>query len=100
VDALDPDDWRSAAACFGEPIGTFFAPVGPLKNLEAEDDLADVRRCARALRICRGCPVRGACLVEHLTELDGVFGGTTPRQRRDLRRSLGLRSKAAGRVTS
>ena len=40
-----------------------------------------------AVAICGGCPVRGACLATALDigECDGVWGGTTPRERRAMR---------------
>lgn len=42
-----------------------------------------------AKRICARCPVRAECLRYALTdpELDGIWGGTTPRERQRLRRS-------------
>ena len=42
---------------------------------------------AAARRICATCPVRDDCLRYALTDpdLDGIWGGTTPRQRQRLR---------------
>ena len=40
----------------------------------------------RALRVCDVCPVRSECLAAHLDEEAGIFGGTTARQRANLRR--------------
>ena len=42
---------------------------------------------AAARRICATCPVRAECLRYALTDpdLDGIWGGTTPRQRQRLR---------------
>jgi hypothetical protein len=34
-----------------------------------------------AVSICRGCPMREACLLTHRTEPFGIFGGLTPSQR-------------------
>lgn len=41
-----------------------------------------------ALRVCRRCPVRAECLEVALAnkEDDGIWGGTTPRQRRAIRK--------------
>lgn len=40
-----------------------------------------------AKRICRACPIQAACLAYALADnsLDGIWGGTTPRQRRAIR---------------
>lgn len=35
--------------------------------------------------VCQGCPIKQACLDEHLGEAYGVWGGTTPRDREILR---------------
>jgi len=42
--------------------------------------------CEPAKRICRGCPVRAECLSHALEhgENDGIWGATSPRQRRAL----------------
>lgn len=42
-----------------------------------------------ALKVCAACPVTKECLEYALTinERDGVLGGTTPSQRRRLRRA-------------
>jgi hypothetical protein len=37
-------------------------------------------------RFCARCPRAEACLEENVTALDGVFGGTTPLQREEMRR--------------
>jgi WhiB family redox-sensing transcriptional regulator len=38
-------------------------------------------------RVCAQCPVRTQCLEEALADssLDGIWGGTTPRERQQLR---------------
>lgn len=51
---------------------------------------ANSRQVRTAVGICADCPVRTECLryaVEH-TEVAGVWGGTTMRQRESLRESL------------
>lgn len=62
--------WRQQAACVGYDI--FFPTRG-------EDTNA-------AKRICEPCPVRGKCLSLGLKEDHGIWGGTTLRQRRKIRR--------------
>jgi WhiB family transcriptional regulator, redox-sensing transcriptional regulator len=77
-----PNDplWRDRAACLGEDPELFFPEKGEWAKAE------------RAKRICRGCSVQGACLHESLygpqaaADEVGIFGGTTPRERRGLRR--------------
>jgi len=67
--------WVDEAACRGVNPKLFDA----VSALHAE----------AALRICKGCPVKEACLREALAEdvnPDGVWGGTTQLERRKLRR--------------
>jgi WhiB family redox-sensing transcriptional regulator len=44
----------------------------------------------RAIAICKQCPVRDLCLDYALTnnEMIGVWGGTTPSQRKRMRKAL------------
>lgn len=69
--------WHAQAACRGRGPSLFFPGQG--EPLEA----------ARA--ICAGCPVRADCLADSLGRPscgdNGVWAGTSPRQRRDLRRT-------------
>lgn len=64
--------WRAQAACAGTPASVFFVEQG-----------ADV---AAARQICAGCPVQAECLADALDRHEpyGVWGGTTPRERRSL----------------
>ena len=74
---VDPDPtWRLEAACRGWPQPEVFFP--------GRGDTNAVR-AARA--VCAGCPVREPCLAFALAEhiLEGVWGGTSERQRRRLR---------------
>ena len=55
-------------------------------------DERDNSNAARAKRICATCPVQADCLayaLEHVENLRGVWGGTTPRERLTMRRELG-----------
>lgn len=64
--------WVSMANCRDRDPAIFFnyGPSGkPKRNLE------------HAREICRACPVRLVCLQTHLLEADGIFGGTTPKER-------------------
>jgi WhiB family redox-sensing transcriptional regulator len=62
--------WRQRGACNGLDPAIFFP--------ESEDD------CDEAKGICAECPVRVACLEHALAsrEKDGVWGGTTEKERR------------------
>lgn len=68
--------WMDSALCAQADPETFFPPrVGALANVEAK-------------RICNRCPVQTECLryaVER-PDLAGIWGGTSERQRKDLRR--------------
>ena len=68
-------------------------------------------RPIEALRICRGCPVRLNCLAEALgrpsSDDSGVWGGTTHRNRREVRagrmtagRAMGLGDRLANQPTT
>lgn len=69
-----PDStWRSQGRCLELDPELFFpAPA---------DDPTP------AVRVCLGCSVAGPCLASALDggELDGVWGGTTPQERRVMR---------------
>jgi WhiB family redox-sensing transcriptional regulator len=66
------DGWRDEALCLQTDPELFFPGKGG--------------SCEPAKRICRGCSVRAECLSHALEhgENDGVWGGTSPRQRRAL----------------
>lgn len=73
--------WRDQARCVGLPTHKFFPEH--LKENRFDD----------AVRICATCNVTDACLklVIGLDDVDdkwGVFGGTTPRQRKEIRSEL------------
>lgn len=68
--------WHGSAACRGCDPNDFFPERGnPV-----------VAR--RALAVCSTCPVAGPCLEQALLdcESEGIWGNTTPKQRRVLRR--------------
>ncbi|NIS66180.1 MAG: hypothetical protein GTO05_13680, partial [Gemmatimonadales bacterium] len=71
--ATDPD-WIHQAACRSLPTSVFFPAPG-------ED-----RAVSLAKAICVGCLVKGACLEFGLHQPDGIWGGTTPGERRRIRR--------------
>lgn len=67
--------WMERAACRGEDTDAFLIERGPRTDV------------ARA--ICAVCPVHAACLRYALDDPDlvGIWGGTTSRERREIRRS-------------
>lgn len=69
-----PDHWQEQGLCAQVGWAAFF----PEKGEPAE----------AAKRICAGCGVRAECLEYALTEriAEGVWGGTTERERRKIRR--------------
>lgn len=74
---IDHADWRAHAACRGLDAWMFFPDQGDRKTAEA------------ARRVCASCVVRRQCLDAHLDENVGIWGGTSERTRRTLRRNEG-----------
>lgn len=68
--------WKSQAACRGLDTALFF-PLGGESGTEAK-------------AVCAGCPVRTECLDYQLAAPEagdtGIWGGTSARQRRKMRR--------------
>ncbi|WP_329131274.1 WhiB family transcriptional regulator [Streptomyces sp. NBC_00670] len=83
------DNWRERAACRTEDPDLFF-PVGTTGPalLQIEE----------AKSVCRGCPVRDACLEWALEtgQNIGVWGGTTEMERRALKRRRATASRRGG----
>ncbi|WP_055600272.1 WhiB family transcriptional regulator [Streptomyces aureus] len=83
------DSWRASAACQNVDPDLFF-PVGTGAPalVQAEE----------AKEICRGCPVREACLrwaMDDSRQVTGVWGGLDDDERRCLRRRLRNRTVKA-----
>ncbi len=70
-------DWKNQAACAGYPDDLFF-PAS-----EAEERLTET-----ALEVCASCQVTSECLDYALesNQRSGIWGGTTEKERRSLRR--------------
>lgn len=66
--------WSTLAACKGLDPQMFFPSSG-------ENHLLSL-----AKQVCDRCSVKQQCLNEHLYEEFGVWGGTSERQRRIMRR--------------
>lgn len=71
---IDQNGWRKDSACRGRPSWMFFPARGDHKALAA------------AKKVCGACFVRDECLAANLHERDGVYGGLSGHERRDLRR--------------
>jgi WhiB family redox-sensing transcriptional regulator len=74
-DFLQRPDWHRRAACRGEDVAAFTVDVG-----RQYDD--------GTRRLCAGCQVRRECLKTALADdsLQGMWAGTTPVERRQMRR--------------
>jgi WhiB family transcriptional regulator, redox-sensing transcriptional regulator len=72
-------NWREDVACLDADPELFF-PIGTQGG--------SLRQIEEAKRICRRCPVRRQCLAWALDTgvTDGVWGGTTPDERRVIRK--------------
>lgn len=82
---LDEDIERQAA-CAGRDTDVFFPHA------------SDTRAVEMAKAVCRSCPVMQACLMQALRNGDefAVLGGTTPDERRLIRRQLAMRKRGMG----
>jgi WhiB family transcriptional regulator, redox-sensing transcriptional regulator len=72
------------------PTARCLPPAWHAEALCAQSDpdawFPDYHPAAAVLRVCAACPVRPECLGQALAdrEMHGVWGGTTPAQRRQL----------------
>lgn len=83
------ENWQRLAACHHEDANIFFPTITDRRIV------ADQVQAAKA--ICGRCIVRASCLqyaIEN-NERYGIWGGTTPRQRRGLRRTYRYNQKIA-----
>jgi WhiB family redox-sensing transcriptional regulator len=76
-----PGDWIEQALCCEVGSETFFPP----------DDKPVTRDFyAKAKTVCNNCPVIDKCLDYGIYDEYGVFGGTTPSERRIMRDQRGI----------
>lgn len=68
--------WHVMAACAGLDPDLFMPERGDVLGVRA------------ALAVCATCPVVDDCLAENLEQTEGIFGGTTGKDRRLLRRTM------------
>ncbi len=83
----DVDKWRKNAACASLDTNLFFP--------DPDGGPETIPMIASAKAVCGECPVRQSCLefAIRTRQLDGVWGGHTPEERRSIRR----RRQAAAR---
>lgn len=74
LEARNSETWRAEAACRNRPPWVWFPGRG------------DQRCIDKAKLICRSCVVRTECLSANLHQRDGIYGGLTAVERRELRR--------------
>lgn len=75
--------WQDLAACRDEPLWRFFGRPGESKDQQRNREEA-------AARVCEGCSVIAECLDRALTKPEryGVWGGTTPAERVQIKNRL------------
>lgn len=78
------EPWTARGACRGADTAVFFTEQGEATRPAKE--------------VCAGCPVREECLDYALRngERHGVWGGTSERERRRMRREQGLTGRSGG----
>jgi WhiB family transcriptional regulator, redox-sensing transcriptional regulator len=81
LNPVDGSDWVYGALCRGQEPNQWV-------SADAKADYAHQRT------LCRRCPVRQSCLDYALADpsIVGCWGGTTERERWELRRGSGLRA--------
>lgn len=75
---IDERAWRARSACRTKPTWMFFPARGDHETVKA------------AKAVCATCPVSAECLAANLQERDGIYGGLSGRERRDLRSPIQL----------
>jgi WhiB family redox-sensing transcriptional regulator len=80
LEVVDPEVWMEMALC-REVGGDFWHP---------DEGEGYTYATNRAVAICRDCPVRLQCLNHAMAnnEMLGVWGGTTPAERKRMRRAI------------
>lgn len=84
-----PGRWVEQAACRDQGADPEPAVRNRHYPTATEDSSRYREQTARALTVCAWCPVRADCLAHALAagEDEGIWGGTTPDERRHLRAS-------------
>jgi WhiB family redox-sensing transcriptional regulator len=84
VDDFNDEHWYKYGACRGLDVNLFFPEIGvsriQMTNVKA---------------VCARCVVASSCLdyaVSQSDDPEGIWGGTSPRERRELRRKYKQRT--------
>lgn len=86
-------------------VGTEFTREGNCKDMNPQlfyPERGDTRRLREAKSVCAGCVVKDECLEYALTppvEKWGIWGGTSERERRQMRSFLEIRDQSTSRIT-
>jgi len=75
------ESWERDAACKDAPTRLWFGPG---------DGTQERLWTAAPLAVCAACPVKIECLEANVLVTSGVFGGTTPNERKAIRAARGL----------
>jgi WhiB family redox-sensing transcriptional regulator len=75
---MSEHEWMEQARCREVGLHVFFPEVMPPQEMTAT--------IKAAKRVCARCEVINECLAFGINEQHGVWGGTTPEERRRLRR--------------
>ena len=90
--AFSDGGWQLHASCRGTSTDTFYPP---------ENSRGNTRRLNErpAKRVCESCPVLVPCrrYAVDAQEPHGIWGGTTPEERVELRRASGIVKPAPSR---
>lgn len=70
--------WRDRASCAGLGLSNLFFP----------DDNGSGAPLSAVYRTCYECPVRMECRVAGIAEEDGIWGNSSPKERRPVRQLL------------
>jgi len=85
---VKPGPWIARANCAGVDPDLFFPQRGDGPTVRA------------AKQVCAGCAVRTECAQHAIDNNEpGIWGGTTGRERRTLRRNMRLAAGVTGRVS-
>lgn len=78
---IDQLTWRLDAACRGVDANIFFPSPKDYDTFQY------------AMSVCAACPVRAECLEANLLEPDGIWGGTSAKERQRIRNATKIETQ-------